>query len=57
MPSGSSSPTAPWSASIKFPEQPANLAWGGPTWSTLFATARGSVYRLETNVTGVRVPS
>ena len=42
---------------IKFPEQPANLAWGGPNWSTLFVTARGSVYRVEANATGVRVPS
>ena len=42
---------------IKFPEQPANLAWGGPQWSTLFVTARGSVYRLQTNATGVRVPA
>jgi len=42
---------------VKFPEQPANLAWGGPNWSTLFVTARGSVYRVQTNATGIRVPS
>lgn len=41
---------------IKFPEQPANLAWGGPKWSTLFVTARSSVYRIETLCTGVQVP-
>lgn len=37
------------------PEQPANLAWGGPDWSTLFITARTSVYRLRTATTGIRV--
>ena len=42
---------------VKFAEQPANLAWGGPNWSTLFVTARGSVYRVQTNATGARVPS
>ena len=41
---------------VKLPEQPANLAWGGPEWSTLFITARSSVYRLETNCVGVTVP-
>ncbi len=41
---------------IKLPEQPANLAWGGDDWSTLFITARSSVYRLRTEVTGVSVP-
>ena len=41
---------------IKFPEQPANLAWGGPKWSTLFVTARSSVYRIETLCPGVQVP-
>jgi gluconolactonase len=37
------------------PEQPANLAWGGPDWSTLFITARTSVYRVRTATTGIRV--
>ena len=41
---------------INFPEQPANLAWGGPKWSTLFVTARSSVYRIETLCTGIKVP-
>ncbi|MER3406440.1 MAG: gluconolactonase, partial [Chloroflexota bacterium] len=37
------------------PEQPANLAWGGQDWSTLFITARTSVYRLRTATMGIRV--
>ncbi len=41
---------------VGFPEPPANLAWGGPQWSTLFVTARSSVYRVETAAAGVRVP-
>ncbi|MFW6074822.1 MAG: SMP-30/gluconolactonase/LRE family protein, partial [Chloroflexota bacterium] len=34
-------------------EQPANLAWGGEDFSTLYITARTSVYSVETNVRGV----
>lgn len=34
-------------------EQPANLAWGGPDFSTLYITARTSIYSIETNVRGV----
>lgn len=41
---------------IEVPEIPANVAWGGPDWSTLFITARTSVYRLETKTRGVPVP-
>jgi len=33
---------------IVMPEGPANLAWGGPKLSTLYITARKSVYRIET---------
>ena len=33
-------------------ETPANLAWGGPDWSTLFVTARTSVYRVPMLVRG-----
>ncbi len=40
---------------IEFPEGPANLAWGGEDWRTLFVTARTSVYRLPMNVAGVSV--
>ena len=42
---------------IGVPEQPANVAWGGPDWRTLFITARTSVYRLQVNVPGIKVGS
>ena len=34
-------------------EHAANLAWGGPDYSTLFLTARTSVYSVETSVRGI----
>ncbi|MCY4436715.1 MAG: SMP-30/gluconolactonase/LRE family protein [Chloroflexi bacterium] len=37
-------------------EQPANVAWGGADWSTLFVTARTSLYRIRLNTTGLPVP-
>ncbi len=37
---------------IVMPEQPANLAWGGSDWSTLYITARTSVYRLPSRTHG-----
>lgn len=37
---------------IVLPEQPANLAWGGPGYSTLYITATTSVYRLQTKSRG-----
>jgi gluconolactonase len=37
---------------IVMPEQPANLAWGGPQLSTLYITATTSVYQLETSAKG-----
>jgi gluconolactonase len=40
---------------IVLPEQPANCAWAGPDWKTLFITAQTSVYRLRTAVAGVPV--
>lgn len=39
---------------IKFPEQPANLCFGGSDGKTLFVTARTGVYSLQVTVTGVR---
>src|ERR1051325_7392787 len=33
---------------IEMPEQPANLAWGGPGYQTLYITATTSVYALQT---------
>lgn len=37
-------------------EQPANVAWGGADWSTLFVTARTSLYRIRLSTTGIPVP-
>lgn len=37
---------------IVLPEQPANLAWGGPGYRTLFMTAETSVYRVRTKAKG-----
>ena len=39
------------------PEVPANVAWGGSDWSTLYITARSSVYRIRVNVPGIPVPA
>jgi gluconolactonase len=40
---------------IVLPELPANVAWGGPDWRTLFATSRTGVYRLRVEVAGLPV--
>lgn len=37
---------------IVLPEQPANLAWGGPDYRTLYMTAETSVYRVRTKAKG-----
>jgi gluconolactonase len=37
---------------ILMPEQPANLAWGGKDFRTLYVTATTSVYQLETHTEG-----
>jgi gluconolactonase len=37
---------------IALPEQPANLAWGGKNFDTLYITATTSVYKLKTRVHG-----
>jgi gluconolactonase len=42
---------------IALPEVPANLAWGGRDWRTLYITARSSLYRLRLAVPGVAVSS
>ncbi len=38
------------------PEVPANVAWGGSDWSTLYLTARTSVYKIQVNIPGIPVP-
>jgi len=40
---------------ILFPEKPANLAWGDQDRRTLYVTAGTSVYRIRTNVVGIKV--
>jgi len=37
------------------PESPANCAWGGDDWQTLFVTAQTSVYRMRMKVPGQKV--
>ena len=37
---------------IAMPEQPANLAWGGPHYDTLYITATHGVYKLRTKTKG-----
>ena len=37
---------------IVMPEQPANLAWGGPRYDTLYITATHGVYKLQTKTKG-----
>jgi gluconolactonase len=37
---------------ILMPEQPANLAWGGPDLASLYITATTSVYKLDTQAQG-----
>jgi gluconolactonase len=39
---------------LKFPELPANMAWGDADGRTLYLTARTSVYRLRLGVPGIR---
>lgn len=40
---------------IKLPEVPANLAFGGPSWTSLYFTARTSIYLMETYEPGIAV--
>jgi len=41
---------------IRTPKRPANCAWGGNEWRTLFITARESLYNIGLNVPGVKCP-
>jgi sugar lactone lactonase YvrE len=50
------SPQGELLGNIALPETPANLAWGGAGWRTLFVTATTSVYRLPMKVAGQAVP-
>jgi gluconolactonase len=39
---------------LQLPEKPANLNWGGPTWSDLYICARTSLYRYSLKIAGAR---
>ncbi len=41
---------------VACPEQPANCAFGGPDWKTLFLTCRTGVYQVQVKVPGIKVP-
>ena len=47
-------PSAEHLGTIAFPEQPANLAFGGDDYKTLFVTARTGLYSVRVNVAGIR---
>lgn len=46
------SPKGELRRTIALPETPSNLAWGDPDFSTLYVTARTSVYRVRVGVRG-----
>jgi gluconolactonase len=48
------SPEGKHLGTIRFPEIPANLAWGDPNGKMLYVTARTGLYRIRTNVEGSR---
>jgi gluconolactonase len=48
------SPQAKLLGVITFPEVPANCAWGDADGKTLYVTARTGLYRIRTNITGIR---
>ena len=41
---------------LEVPENVGNLNWGGPDWSWLFIPASTSMYRVQTKVSGNRLP-
>lgn len=48
------SPQGIFLGAIQLPEIPANLAWGDSDGKTLYITARTGLYRVRTNIAGVR---
>jgi gluconolactonase len=48
------SPEAGHLGTIKTPELPANFAWGDADGRTLYMTARTGLYRIRTNIPGIR---
>lgn len=49
-------PDGQWLGVIEFPEQPANVAFGGPDLKTLYVTARAGLYAVPMAVTGHQFP-
>jgi gluconolactonase len=41
---------------LRLPEKPANLNWGGPNWSDLYICARTSLYRYSLTISGAPCP-
>jgi gluconolactonase len=39
---------------INTPEEPANIAWGGNDWKSMFITARTSLYCVQLEVSGIK---
>jgi gluconolactonase len=50
------SPRGEHLGTVRLPERPANLTWGGPEWRTLYMAASTSVYRIPTRVASTRLP-
>jgi gluconolactonase len=48
------SPEGKYLGLIKGPEEPHNLTWGDDDARTLYITALSSIYRIRTNIPGVR---
>jgi gluconolactonase len=48
------SPSGRHLGTVKEPELPANFAWGDADGRTLYMTARSGLYRIRTNVPGIR---
>ena len=49
------SPSGAYLGRILVPEHCANMAWGGADWKTMYMTARGSVWRMRLNISGMPV--
>jgi gluconolactonase len=50
------SPDGEHIGTVEVPENVGNLNWGGPDWNWLFLPATSSVYRIQTKVSGNRLP-
>jgi gluconolactonase len=47
-------PSAEHLGTIEFPEEPANVAFGGEDYKTLFVTAVTSLYSIRLTIAGTR---